>query len=315
MATLYPIVTVSVLHTLVPVRYIPSGLWVLLFGVIIYPNVFLRKLYYISYMSTLTVVSAGVVTATIVLYCFTSVSSWHMGQMVILEPKEFIAAIGVVVASYSSQMYLSVIENSMRNREMVGTVMNFGYAAMTLFKIGIGVVAYLTFGADTSQVVTLNLPPGILLTAVNFIVLLMALSSYTLPMFTVFEILENDSPLFAKAENEKSKSTSELFMETVRRVGIRSVLVLITLVMAISVPHFCLFLSFIGCFTGCFLEMVFPCAFYVILKFEKLSTGEVLFNVFVIVASLLFMGVGMYFSGLAIVKAFRLHTKEVWTVE
>lgn len=240
--------------------------------------------------------------------------------MLVLEPKEFIAAIGVVVASYSSQMYLSVIENSMKNPDKVGTVMNCGYAAMTLLKIGIGVVAYFTFGADTSQVVTLNLPSGVLLTAVNIVVLLMALSSYTLPMFTVFEILEKDSPLFSKAPADDGKaaaatSRDELFIETVRRVGIRSALVLVTLVMAVSVPHFCLFLSFIGCFTGCFLEIVFPCAFYVILKYEKLSTAEIIFNVFLIAASLMFMSVGMYYSGLAIGKAFRLHTKEVWTVE
>ncbi|XP_066917743.1 vesicular inhibitory amino acid transporter-like [Clytia hemisphaerica] len=307
MATLYPIVSVSVLHILFPVKIFPSGVWILVFGLIVYPNVFLKKLYHISLMSTVTVVSAAFVTAVIIMYCFTSVATWKVGQMSIISAKEFISAIGVIIASYSSQMYLSVIEASMREPQKVGTVMNLGYTAMTLLKIGIGVVAYMTFGDSTLQVVALNLPPGVLLTMVNIVVLFLALSSYTLPMFTAFEILENDSSI--------TESTGDVDKGMKRRVLVRTGLVLVTLLMAISVPHFCLVLSFIGCFTGCFLEIIFPCAFYCILKWDKINTFELVFNILLIVGSLLFMGIGMYFSGLAMVHAFKYNTKEVWSVD
>ena len=313
MATLYPIVTVSVLHILIPVKGIPSGVWILIFGLIVYPNVFLKKLYHISLMSTVTVISATFITAAIIIYCLTAVSHWKLERMAAVSVKDFISAIGVVIASYSSQMYLSVIEASMRSPERVGTVMNLGYTAMTVLKIGTGVVAFLTFGKETSQVVTLNLPSGVLLTLVNVVVILLALSSYTLPMFTAFEILEKDSFAINVDGDDDVVAGSDGNMK--RRVAVRTGLVLVTLFMAVAVPHFCLVLSFVGCFTGCFLEIVFPCAFYVILRWDKLSRTELFINILLISLSLLFMGVGIYFSGLELVHAFRYHTKEVWSVD
>jgi len=315
MATLYPIVTVSVLHILIPIKGIPSGVWILIFGLIVYPNVFLKKLYHISLMSTVTVVSAALITAAIIIYCLTSVTHWKLERMSAVSFKDFISAIGVVIASYSSQMYLSVIEASMRSPERVGTVMNLGYTAMTVLKIGTGVVAFLTFGKETSQVVTLNLPPGILLTLVNVVVILLALSSYTLPMFTAFEILENDSFVFNADGDAESDNNNDSDEKLKRRVAVRTGLVLATLFMAVAVPHFCLVLSFVGCFTGCFLEIVFPCAFYVILKWESLTRVELFLNILLMSLSLLFMAVGIYFSGLELINAFRYHTKEVWSVD
>ena len=190
MATLYPIVAVSVLKALFSHLPVSSALWVAMFGVVISPNIFLRRLYHISLMSTVTVVSATFVFAAITCFCFTKADSWHVHNLDKFNLKEFVAAVGVIIASYSSQMYLSVIESDMKEPSKINIVMNAGFSAMTVLKVGIGVVAYMTFGDTTFQVVTLNLPAGVLLTVVNTVVLTLAVSSYTLPMFTVFEILE-----------------------------------------------------------------------------------------------------------------------------
>ena len=310
MATLYPIVSVSVLHTLIPNKHVPSGVWILAFGLIVYPNVFLKKLYHISLMSTATVISAAFVTAVVIVYCFTSVSTWKAGQMSVISAKDFAMAVGVMIASYSSQMYLSVIDASMKEPGQMGTVMNLGYTAMTVLKIGMGVVAYLTFGANTSPVVTLNLPHGFLLTLVNIVVLFLALSSYTLPMFTAFAILEEDGD-----EDLSMNAIPGIDGGARRRVLVRTGLVLMTLFLGVAVPHFSLVLSFIGAFTGCFLEIVFPCVFYCILRWESIPRAELVFNIFLVVSSLIFMGVGMYFSGMDIYNAFKYNTKEVWSVE
>ena len=275
-------------------------------------------------MSTVTVVSATFVFAAITCFCFTKADSWHVHNLDKFNLKEFVAAVGVIIASYSSQMYLSVIESDMKEPSKINIVMNAGFSAMTVLKVGIGVVAYMTFGDTTFQVVTLNLPAGVLLTVVNTVVLTLAVSSYTLPMFTVFEILEKGCPWLMigespqtdekgtgkEGDNKKRSNKVEI-----RRNTVRIILVLMTLIMAISVPHFCLFLSFIGSFTGAFLEIVFPCLFYIILKYDKISKWTIALNTCLMVLSMLFMGTGMYFSAVAIAKAFKLHTKEIWTVE
>ena len=320
MATLYPIVAASVMRGLLPRLRISSGIWVLVFGLLMLPNIFFRKLYHISIMSTLTVVSAVCISVVLTLYCFTQAGTWQTYDLNEFDLKEFVASIGVTVASYSAQMYLSIIECDMKKPKDVPLVMNAGYFAMTVLKIGVGVIAYMTFGENTHEVVTLNLPTGMILTAVNIVVVVLSLSSYTLPMFTVFEILEKDSPWLMTGDIELS-SEKELDEETkqsyiaIRRTVVRLALVIVTLIMAVSVPHFGLVLSFIGSFTGAFLEMVFPSLFYVILKHERISTVTIVMSILIVGFSMLFMGVGIYFSGMAMVKAFKLHTKEVWTID
>lgn len=323
MATLYPIVAASVMRGLLPKLRISSGLWVLVFGLLMLPNIFFRKLYHISIMSTLTVVSAVCISVVLTLYCFTQAGTWQTYDLNEFDLKEFVASIGVMVASYSSQMYLSIIECDMKKPKDAPLVMNAGYFAMTALKIGVGVIAYMTFGENTHEVVTLNLPTGMILTAVNIVVVILSLSSYTLPMFTVFEILEKDSPWLVTGDIELSseKELKNLDEETkqsyiaIRRTVVRLALVIVTLIMAVSVPHFGLVLSFIGTFTGAFLEMVFPSLFYVILKHERISTVTIVLNILIVGFIMLFMGVGIYFSGMAMVKAFKLHTREVWTID
>ena len=323
MATLYPIVAASVMRGLLPKLRISSGLWVLVFGLLMLPNIFFRKLYHISIMSTLTVVSAVCISVVLTLYCFTQAGTWQTYDLNEFDLKEFVASIGVMVASYSSQMYLSIIECDMKKPKDAPLVMNAGYFAMTALKIGVGVIAYMTFGENTHEVVTLNLPTGMILTAVNIVVVILSLSSYTLPMFTVFEILEKDSPWLMTGDIELSseKELKNLDEETkqsyiaIRRTVVRLALVIVTLIMAVSVPHFGLVLSFIGTFTGAFLEMIFPSLFYVILKHERISTVTIVLNILIVGFIMLFMGVGIYFSGIAMVKAFKLHTREVWTID
>ena len=274
-------------------------------------------------MSTLTVVSAVCISVVLTLYCFTQAGTWQTYDLKEFDLKEFVASIGVMVASYSSQMYLSIIECDMKKPKDAPLVMNAGYFAMTALKIGVGVIAYMTFGENTHEVVTLNLPTGMILTAVNIVVVILSLSSYTLPMFTVFEILEKDSPWLMTGDIELSseKELKNLDEETkqsyiaIRRTVVRLALVIVTLIMAVSVPHFGLVLSFIGTFTGAFLEMVFPSLFYVILKHERISTVTIVLNILIVGFIMLFMGVGIYFSGMAMVKAFKLHTREVWTID
>ena len=117
-------------------------------------------------MSTLTVVSAVCISVVLTLYCFTQAGTWQTYDLNEFDLKEFVASIGVMVASYSSQMYLSIIECDMKKPKDAPLVMNAGYFAMTALKIGVGVIAYMTFGENTHEVVTLNLPTGMILTLI-----------------------------------------------------------------------------------------------------------------------------------------------------
>ena len=313
MATLYPIVTGSVLQQLVP--NISTPFWILIFGIIMLPNVFMKNLKHISLLSVATVISAGLVFSAVVIYCLTQIPNWNTSVMDKFSVNEFPLSVGVIVASYSSQMYLAVIEANMKAPEKIGSVMNYAYLVMTIFKIGIGMAAYFTFQEKTAQVITLNLPNGVLLTVINVIVLILAMSSYSLPMFTVFDILEEEYNNVKAIQNEHQHPEERKQISDMLTIMTRLGLVLVTLLMAILVPHFCLVLSFVGTFTGACLEFIFPCIFHLKLHYHDMKFYEFVLDIVILVASIPFIIAGLYYTGTALIYAYAHHTKEIWTID
>ena len=202
-------------------------------------------------------------------------------------------------------MYLPLIESKMKNPEQFGMVMNYGFATMTVLKIVCGVVGYLTFGQATSDVVTVNFTTGLWSTASNAVVLLITVSSYSLPMFAIFQIIEMNSSLLKRLNNsKKSQSTSASIVRELIRFGARLTCLLVTLFIAVSLPHFALFSSFIGFFTASLLSNLFPCLFYLILKYDKLNKRQIIMHIILVIMSICIMVIGLYLSLTDIIDAF-----------
>jgi vesicular inhibitory amino acid transporter len=83
-------------------------------------------------------------------------------------------------------------------------------------------------------------------------------------------------------------------------IGLRVLLVLFTMGMAISIPHFALLMGLIGSFTGTMLSFVWPCYFYMRLKWDTLPLQTITWNVFIICTGLFcgFIGIITSFNGL-----------------
>ena len=116
---------------------------------------------------------------------------WNFASMPDFKLKTFGAAAGIIVVSYSSQPYMPAIEGSMKEPQKFTNVMSVTYVAVTFVKVAFGFIGYLTFTEDTDQVITNNLPDGGLHMCVSLLVLLLAATSYAIPVYTVFDILEN----------------------------------------------------------------------------------------------------------------------------
>lgn len=82
--------------------------------------------------------------------------------------------------------------------------------------------------------------------------------------------------------------------------------VVFTVLMAISIPHFAILMGFIGSFTGTMLSFIWPCYFHLKLKRDTLDRGTILYDYFVIFLGVLFGVVGVYDSGTALIKAFEI---------
>ena len=87
-----------------------------------------------------------------------------------------------------------------------------------------------------------------------------------------------------------------------RRAAMRVTLISIALTVAIIVPHFGLYMSLVGNFTGMCLAFIFPCLFHA--KLRRLDTAEIMIHTLIILFGSMSAGAGMYYSTKAIVEAY-----------
>ena len=64
----------------------------------------------------------------------------------------------MVIFSYTSQIFLPSMEGNMVDRSSFGTMLDWTHLAAAVFKVGFSYIGFLTFGDDTQEVITNNLP-------------------------------------------------------------------------------------------------------------------------------------------------------------
>lgn len=293
-ATVNPIACGEAVYYTLP--YLPVGkqVWILIFGLAMIPNVFLNSVKLLSKISMLTIFFALANFAIIVSYCLGQSASWKAEDLLVFDPLRFPLALGVVLASYSSQIYLTVLEGNMRHPEKFKTVINFAYIAMTVLKIGVGAFGYLTFSDSVSDMVSNNLPLGPYRITVNIVVTVLSFMGYSLPMFAVFDMIEKSVPRYLTARF-LSQDGSRPSVPCV--VLLRLMLTSLTILMAVVVPHFTLFAAFIGSGTGTAIALIFPCVFYLKIFFWELKWQEIILNVFIVCFGVLMAVCGIISTG------------------
>uniref|UniRef100_A0A915I243 Amino acid transporter transmembrane domain-containing protein n=1 Tax=Romanomermis culicivorax TaxID=13658 RepID=A0A915I243_ROMCU len=83
----------------------------------------------------------------------------------------------------------------------------------------------------------------------------------------------------------------------------RMCLVLFTLFMAISVPHFALLMGLVGNITGTMLSFVWPSLFHLKMKAPKLNDKQKWVNRSIVLIGVVFGSVGVYYSSMQLRKA------------
>ena len=239
----------------------------------------------------------------IIIYCFTLINQWQP-QAVKIKPDIWTVPIslGIIVFSYTSQIFLPTLEGKMVKRQRFMCMMHSSHIAAAIFKALFSYIGYVTWGENTEEVITNNLPTKLKIT-VNVILVTKALFSYPLPYFAAVEIIE--SSFF----DDKGKTVfPSCYRENVSikwwGIGLRLLLVLVTTLLAIFIPHFALLMGLIGSFTGTMLSFVLPCVFYLYIKRQFIRWYIKLWLVFIIMLGILVGTMGIYYSFRALILAF-----------
>ncbi|CAI8019617.1 Amino acid transporter AVT3B [Geodia barretti] len=143
---------------------------------------------------------------------------------------------------------------------------------VTSLYVGFGVCGYLSFGPDTEDIITLNLPGGLFPFLVKGFLCFSLYFTYPIMMFPVTTVLER---MFF---SQGTADTNYLL-----GCVLRSVLVLVSGLIVVAIPNFSILMALVG--SGCctMLGFILPAVFHWLIFRGDLSLGARLFNMFLII--------------------------------
>ncbi|XP_049940972.1 vesicular inhibitory amino acid transporter [Schistocerca serialis cubense] len=303
---LYVVVCGDLMVGTFPEGAIDTRSWMMLIGILLVPLGFLKSLHHVSMLSFWCTMSHLVINAVILGYCLLYIGDWGWSKVKwSIDFENFPISLGVIVFSYTSQIFLPTLEGSLIDPSKFNWMLNWSHIAAAIFKSLFGYVCFLTFQNNTQQVITNNLHSQGFKGFVNFFLVVKAVLSYPLPYYAACELLER---AFFRGRPETLFPTVWALDGELKVWGLafRVGVVTFTILMAISIPHFAILMGFIGSFTGTMLSFIWPCYFHLKLKRPMLDWGTVAYDCFVIFLGVLFGIIGVYDSGSALIKAFEI---------
>lgn len=277
--------------------------WIMVSTLFLLPCAFLQSLRSVSWLSFWCTVAHMAINAIILIYCCTKAAEWKWSDVQVrIDIWTFPISIGVVVFSYTSQIFVPTLEGNLVDRSRFKCMMHWTHLAAAIFKALFSYVGFLTWGNDTKEVITNNLPTQSFKIIVNLILVAKALLSYPLPFFASVDILET---AFFKGNGETvfPSCIDGHFKLKPWALALRICLVLVTMLLAIFIPHFALLMGLIGSFTGTMLSFVWPCYFHLRIKWREMKWYIKAWDITILTLGVLFGAIGIYYSGHALARA------------
>lgn len=246
------------------------------------------------------------------------------------EPKiEYFKPASEVALGFGSAMFafegISVVlpvYTRLKHQEQMGSLLgliNLSYMFLLGLYMLIGVLGYLRFGSHVADSITLNLPKEPLYDLVRAIFTVSLFLTYPLQFYVPNEIIWGflssrltlgKSSVSSKTTTTTTDSKKENHNAKYERYC-RTILVLVTFVLAVSVPKLNLMMDFFGSISGTALSITLPALIHVMAFWQDTSGLTKALMLFVDLAIIAFGVIasanGSYFSLMAIVKSFSEH--------
>lgn len=283
-----------------------SRSWMMFIGIMLLPLGFLKTLQSVSLLSFWCTMSHILINVIILGYCLLQIGDWGWSEVKwSIDMENFPISMGVIVFSYTSQIFLPTLEGNMEDPSKFQWMLDWSHVWAAIFKSVFGYVCFLTFQNGTQQVITNNLQIAGFKGLVNLCLVAKAILSYPLPYYAACELLEK---AFFKGKPKTPFPTIWALDGELKVWGLawRVGVIVFTILMACFIPHFAILMGFIGSFTGTMLSFIWPCYFHLKLKREGMDQQTVIFDYFIIGLGFFFGTIGIYDSGKALIKAFKI---------
>lgn len=295
LASLYLVLCASLSSSIFPGLPLSDKVWMLIAAVIGLPTIFLKNLSQVAWLSLLSVVALLVAVITVLAVGISHHSSWDIKDLLVWDITELPVALGIIIFSYLSHTVLPGVEASMENRSQFNTMLALSYTSVAILKVAFSVCAFLSFSSNIQEVIVNSLPMGVIRILVNGFLILNVFFSYPFRVITIIQTIE---------ESFTVDSLPFKIPDLVWFIGIRVVTNFLTLLPAISIPHFALFMAFIGSLTGSCVALILPPIFHLILKKEVLKFYHYFFDISIIFIGILAGVFGLFFTGKSLLRVY-----------
>ncbi|CAI0471848.1 unnamed protein product [Linum tenue] len=250
---------------------------------IVLPTVWLRDLTLLSYLSVGGVGASVLLAGCLVWSGMANEVGMHSsGTAIDLGNLPF--AVGIYGYCFSGHAVFPNIYYSMREPSKFPSVLIVSFVFCWFMYTAVAICGYLLFGDAVKSQFTLNMPEQLVSSNVAvWTAVVNPMTKYALTMMPVALSLEELIP-------------SGRFRSYGASIGIRTVLVLSTLFVALAVPFFGSVMAFCGSFLAMLLAIVLPCACYVSIFQDRLTKLELAACGFSVLVGLLSAVIGTYTS-------------------
>jgi solute carrier family 36 (proton-coupled amino acid transporter) len=199
----------------------------------------------------------------------------------------FLYVIAITIYSMEGVGLVLSLEASCKDQQSFSCLLRWMLVLITLFMAFFGSAGYLAFGDKTVAPITLNLVDHFWsATFVKCGLCLGLYFTYPVMMFPIWCIAES---LSTRVRDDRAT-----------RVGFRSLLVVLSALVAYGVPDFGEFLSLVGSSICTILGFILPCYFHLIVLEEEIAFWQISLDWFLIVGGTLFGIFGTYNSFVAL---------------
>ncbi|XGW13060.1 hypothetical protein V3C99_013587 [Haemonchus contortus] len=205
-------------------------------------------------------------------------------------------AAGSITYSYAAQAVVLPLENKMRHPEkMLGFfgVITTSVAFVGVLYAAVAILGYITYGSDLHGSITLNLTNKPLDLSVKIMLLLMTYCGYLIQHYPIFQMIW---PLMRRCVDRAPKCLSWTANYTLRYAT-----VILSFLLAISIPNLEEIIPIIGVTTGMLLAFVFPAVIESVVFWEQwrkrgcfVLIPNIILNIIYTLLGILFLVIGVH---------------------
>ncbi|PWA54560.1 transmembrane amino acid transporter family protein [Artemisia annua] len=262
------------------------------------PSLWLRDLSSISFLSTGGIIMSAMIFVTVMCTAlFGGVSANHAIPALRLGNIPHVS--GLYIFSYGGHIVFPDIHRAMKDPSKFTKVSIVSFTCVTLLYTSSGFMGAKLFGPEVNSQITLSMPRGLIFTKI-------ALWATVLTPMTKYAL--EFAPLAIQLEHRFLYSMTSRTKMIIRGT-IGSVLLLLILVLALTVPFFEYVLGLTGSLVTVAIVLIFPSVFYLKIFWNQISTPVVALNVFLIAIGFLLGVSGTISSMKLLVEQFeRIHS-------